>query len=282
MVLLEASGLLLYPVNMPDETQFAAESIMGTVGMGRFLAKKPRPISDAEVARASKFSSRIVSQVSRFLETARVSRASFERAAFDYFADKALLEVPKEILAPKIAVIVAPLPEGTAAALSALALSLFDHLATKLPRNAMPSLTGLEETEPSMMELSFYDRIWQTAHNPLVVLDDMNEGIAVTDEVDGLRLMFPEIHATTMASFIDQIADRKAEDDKWQIASHVKRRQLELFFGISPVSPEFASDLQALAAGVRMEKEQRSRLPIRPIEADADRLRTPPQRLAEK
>ncbi|HYE58877.1 MAG TPA: hypothetical protein VD948_10235 [Rhodothermales bacterium] len=103
-------------------------------------------------------------------------------------------------------------------------------LQSVFPVRVRESITGIKNVEPRDMKLAEFRRAWWIADSPLRVLDSLNTGLLVADEVEALRQCYPTLHAEVLNAALELIVQRKAEAPRWELP-YERERKLKILLG---------------------------------------------------
>ena len=257
----------------PTDRDLSAECIVAVLGIPAALAKKPKPPSEAELARATKLPNTISSRVRELLALARPTSEMPLAQPPDYMeTQEALVERAD---GDDLAEMIGPVPMDLQPSVSMVWSRGIAYLAGILPRRTEQLLTGPKLHEPSAGEWAEFGWSWRLARDPLDSIGLLSDGMLIGPEVDHLKAMWPALHAAIGASILEEMAKLVAKSDDWSPPWWL-HKQLCTFAGISSVSDTLRQDLeQALQQNTQANAQRR----ISAVQGQAQGLQTASQKL---
>jgi hypothetical protein len=265
---------------METQGDIFGESLLAVVGVTPLLDPKGRiRLGIGRVESAAKLQDRIRARLRKFC-TADGFDTAGELPEFD--AETVLAELARPI--EEIRVRLEGQLAGTEEAqeeINALMPALGRALAflqSVAPRNSRVTLTGAQPVAPSEMSVSRLRRIYDVVNDPLIVLDDMNEGCLARQQVDTLRVVYPALKDYMRQVLFEEMTAARTADDKWTLP-YAKERVLAIFLGVEAMTPALAKELQA-QFGQSEDPESAKRKPIPAKSSEASM--TPTQKVEHK
>lgn len=264
-----------------DPREAAAEALAAVTGIQVLLDETPKPVGMTQGREAMALPKRLEEELRAFLLQTKHETQKVEFPAIDYMETLAKLSRPIEQSQRE-----ALMSEFEDPALALAYVGVLERgvawLLQQLPRRMRPSFTGDVPVEPAHTEMSLFGRQWQVAADPLQVVRDMREGILVTDQVDALQALFPEVAAliadTTLRLLAKLAAEQGTPEKPWEPDWCVQKGLFTLL-QMSPVDPQFAAQLQQGAK--KAEANQAAQEGISIALKGAGDSETPTQRLQQ-
>lgn len=128
-----------------------------------------------------------------------------------------------------------------------------------LPRDTRPAVIGTRQADPDAHTTADFRRVWQVALDPMVVLDDLEDGSLSEDQVGALMVVYPEIYKELRQAVTDQMAVMEARKGaKWEPHPQ-KAALLSMIMQTATTDPDLAATVQ----GVYAQEEQAQAAPPR-------------------
>jgi hypothetical protein len=159
----------------------------------------------------------------------------------------------------------------------------FRTAAGLIPRRTWVNIMGPHAVEPSSSELGMWWRAWDVARDPMVVIARMADGSLVSDEMDALGMFYPALRVMMTLAVYTGLADLAVKHGEDWLPADRTQRAVETFVGFSPLTPEFAAQLQQAAGAARQgEADQQAAGGMMGPMVDGPKLETQTQRLSER
>ncbi len=214
------------------------EALLAVIGAEAFLGDTPIRVTQEHRAQAAKLqryagprgelianATTIRSELRRFLTSEDWDR---ERALPEFRYKRALDQLTEPEDPERLARKLAKLADGDEMSdLLAAAQTALGYLRTILPRHVRQTPTGPVSIDPNAAVLGIFRRSWGVANRPLVVLEDLNEGILARDQVRALEGIFPTIYDAIKAELLDLLVDLKTRSPKFEL-THKRSKQLSV------------------------------------------------------
>ena len=254
------------------------ESLLAAVGLTKFLEPGAVRITGAIQARADKWAdgSLMRREIKRFL--AGDEGEEIEPAAFDY--KETLERLVRPISADDIAESVTGISDAdTALDFIVCASRACDYLSTLAPRRTRNGIMGPRPVDPDDLAIAAFRRTYTAVNDPSSVLANLRAGTLSSAEVKALISCYPEIYETIRMAVFDVLADMgAAKGPTWEPPTKVIRG-LETLLATRTLDKKLQDALQAHFQG----EDQTAEKPAgKPLNAGADSLVTPTQKIAQK
>ena len=259
---------------MDSNLTLHAECVVAVLGVEHGLRRKPKPPTDAELARAAKLPSVLDRRVREFVGAAKSAKQTRPPELPDYRETHAQLTdgINADVLTETLVGVTQELQGPCSAVLSRAVV----YLNSIFPRRTQSLLTGPKLHDPSPGEWAEFGWAWRIANDPLVIIDLATDGILISREVKHLQAMFPALYGALCGAIGDGLADLAAKDSEWQPPWWLQK-QLCTVLQVSPVSATLLKDIES--AVQQSQAETKSRTGELKITTETS---TPNQRLAEK
>jgi hypothetical protein len=262
-------------------TPLGQELLLIVTGPMRLLLPDPKPIDPADIDKTLEVEPEIQRAITAFVNADKAKPQGDEPVEHDYFGTLAMVsaDVPLE-RSLQVTQLLQP-PLGAEYVMKFKPVHAF--LRATLPKLAVTTLTGIQKVEPSALELSPFWRAWETIEDPRVLLRDLQEHILVSDQVEVLKQLFPEVYGLMTKAMLAALAERKTKEPDWEPTLQ-QGQQAETLLQISRLSPELAAELQQLATGAERAQQAEDAAPAGPKRGDlrdksADAYQTSTQRI---
>jgi hypothetical protein len=271
------------------------EALCGATGYDRLLQEKPRPLTPADLDKAMKLLDEIPKLAKRLVAATRSEKEWEFPEPGDYFAESKRMaatvprgpdgkEMPDDVAIPleRRLALVEQLPPGPGLAYLAQSQKCIAFLRKSLPRATEQTLTGPKPLMPSRYDLGSYWRKRDVVHDPMAVMRYAVDSLLINEEVATLQLVYPNLYGACVSATFDALADATVEHgEDWLPAS---RRSIEILLQASPISPDFARQLQeaARAADKANEDPGSAGIPGMPLDVDLTKATTTTQRIADR
>lgn len=190
-------------------TPLDLECLLAAIGPARILAGQPT-MHKYQMDRAAAMPREIRRRVLRFLGTDSFQPAD-ELPEFDWEAVFKLVSGGED--PQRAAALYAVIPDGELATdLGTRAATIQGWANAKLPRE--PRTVAYDESmpldEPSPSAVAEFRRQWEVANDPMVVIDDLEDGSLIDDQVTAVAELYPAIYAEMRQAVSDGVAANKA------------------------------------------------------------------------
>lgn len=219
------------------------EALLAVIGIDVVLEPGDFRFTAPQRDEAAALPKAIQRQVRRFLEETGFDKATaLEPLNFKRWAK--LLEGPPD---PKRVEEAAGAfeDEDDALAFIQAASAAWAYLYKNFPRRSRQTVLGPVPEEPSLTYRSRFRRAHGVAQRPLVVLEDLNEGILSGDMVRALEAIFPTLYKLVGSTVRDELARLKARvphGPTWELG-YAKVQMLGIL-GQVPIKPGLTAALQ--------------------------------------
>lgn len=263
------------------------EALLAAIGLEPFLGDDPVRITQAHRADAAKMqrfadpqglviapAPAVRSELREFLTAEEWAREK-TLPEFKYRRALEVLTEPPETLTARIPGLIQTQDDEEKAALVLAVTAALDYLRTLLPRHSRQTPTGPVQLDPNAAILGIFRRSWGVANRPMVVLEDLNEGVLARDQVRALQTMFPTLYTAIKDEIIEVMADHKAKHPKFELP-HKRSKQLSVLLldagvidkSLAQVMQKNFAEAEAQEAGKKVEAGAEAHdLPTRKIEA---------------
>ncbi len=117
-----------------------------------------------------------------------------------------------------------------------------------LPRESRPAVIGTRPEDPGPNSMADFRRVWQVALDPMVVLDDLEDGSLSDDQVAALALLYPAIYGEIREAIVEQMATMEARrGEQWEPAPQ-KAQLLKMLRQEQEIDTTLAAAIQQIYA----------------------------------
>jgi hypothetical protein len=230
------------------------ESLFVAIGLDRILASRPK-MHIYELQRAAKLPQEIRRRLGRLIVTPEFGPAA-DVPAFDY--QEALKTIPAGLTDKQSQALNDTIPDPELAMdLGIQARTILTWADSILPREPLPAVTKEARLgTPSHSAVADFRRVWNVAQDPMIVLDDLEDGSLAEDQVAALALLYPALYADIQQAAEDvmtaQVA-RRGQD--WEPAPQ-KRAMLGVLLQKDLLDPELTAAVQQVYAQQAQQEAQ--------------------------
>ena len=253
------------------------ESLFVAIGLDRILAARPK-LHVYELQRAAKLPQEIRRRLSRFLVTPEFGPAA-DVPAFDY--QEALKQIPAGLTDKQSKALMDNVPDpDMAMELGTQARTILTWANGILPREHLEPVTNeMRLGTPAPSTLADFRRAWNVAREPMIVMDDLEDGSLSEDQVSTLAMLYPALYADMKQAAEEvmtaQVARRGQE---WEPAPQ-KRVMLGVLLQKDLIDPELTAMVQKVYAQAA-QAEQQGAPPKRSPTSSEQPAQTPGQKAA--
>ena len=254
------------------------ESLFVAVGLDRILDAKPK-LHKYELQRAANLGPEIRRRLGRFLVTPEFGPAA-DVPAFDY--QEALKVIPAGLTKEQTQALNEAIPDPDMAMdLGTQARAILTWADGILPREHLEPVTNEARLgTPSPTSVADFRRAWNVARDPMIVLDDLEDGSLAEDQVAALALLYPALYADIKQAAEDvntaQVA-RRGQD--WEPAPQ-KRVLLGVLLQKDLIDPELTAAVQRVYAQQAQQEQQAGAPAKKPSGGSNQPPQTPGQKAA--
>lgn len=254
---------------------------MAVTGVRDVLERDPKRITMGDKDRAEMLPRDIRRACRRFLEDESTeAKKSTKAEPFDYrWALDHLTSAQNPQHLEDIAAAFRPDDHDLASEYLIVAQRLFGYLQGILPIRTEETMAKAISLDPSDTEIARFRRAFDVAHDPMIVLRDMERGTLVSDQIRHLTACYPTIYAMMKVQMATGMADAMARKKSWRL-SYRRDRLVQVLYGTTTWSPQLAKDLQASFAD-DAKKQQQGPAPAQGTSKTASSLQTPTQAIAD-
>jgi len=230
------------------------ESLFVAIGLDRILAARPK-LHIYELQRAAKLPQEIRRRLSRFLVTPDFGPAA-DVPAFDY--KQALKTIPAGLTDKQAQAITDAIPDPDMAMdLGTQARAILAWANGILPREHLEPVTKeMRLGTPAPSTVADFRRAWNVAREPMIVLDDLEDGSLAEDQVAALALLYPSLYADIQQAAEEIMSAQVARrGEEWEPAPQ-KRVLLGVLLQKDLIDPELASMVQKVYAQAEQAEQQ--------------------------
>lgn len=219
------------------------ESLFAAVGLGPILAARPT-LHKYQLQQAAGLPAEIRRRVLRFVAS-DAFKPGKDVPDFDYDETLGLISQGAKFqgLSPAQAQALNAVAPDMAIDMGAFANKILAWANPLLPRETRPAVIGARPEDPAPSSLADFRRLWQVALDPMIVLDDMEDGSLSEDQVIALSLLYPGIYAEMKQAVVDEMAVMEARRKGWEPAPQ-KAALLQMLRGEQTFDPELAAATQ--------------------------------------
>lgn len=118
-----------------------------------------------------------------------------------------------------------------------------------IPRDSRPVAGGGSiSDEPTGHTLADFRRVWHVAADPMIVLDDLEDGSLSDDQVGTLALLYPALYMEIRQAVSDDMATMRARKGKDWEPSPTKGQLLGTLLQADPTDPDLTATMQTIYA----------------------------------
>jgi hypothetical protein len=269
-----------------------SEALCASSGYDRLIQENPTPLTQADVDKAMN----VLDEIPKLCDelVADGPDKNVEIPAWgDYKAEAARLNATQrfdggedEVAVPteRRLALVGDLAPAVGLAYLNHSQKVIAFLRKSLPRATEQTLTGPKQLEPSRFDLAAYWRKRDLAQDPLLAVRYARDSLLIHDEVATLALMYPELYGAIVRATIGALATQAAKHGPDWLPR--RRRSIEILMQVSPISPEFARQLQEAARMAEAANaggaEDALGMSGMQVDVDTNRIATPTQRIADR
>jgi len=230
------------------------ESLFVAIGLDRILASRPK-LHIYELQRAAKLPQEIRRRLSRFLVTPDFGPAA-DVPEFDY--KQALKTIPAGLTDKQAQAITDAIPDPDMAMdIGTQARAILTWANGILPREHLEPVTKeMRLGTPAPSTVADFRRAWNVAREPMIVLDDLEDGSLAEDQVAALALLYPALYADIKQAAEEIMSAQVARrGEEWEPAPQ-KRVLLGVLLQKDLIDPELASMVQKVYAQAEQAEQQ--------------------------
>ena len=218
----------------------SGEALVAVVGISSLFSKDPIKFNKFTKAKIVKLPQEVVDSITHFLTQKEFDKIKLKMPNEDFLdlSDKITKSLDMEIITAKVESVPLDLQMEMTTGL----MKVLQYLREQIP--ALPTSISSQKTRPSEFLLARFNNLWRTAEDPLVILEDLNQGILSRGQVDQLAMMYPDLWALYKEAVVTIGIELSGKDPEFTIPYN-KLKQVSVLMLTNTVP----ADLQTLLQG---------------------------------